>query len=334
MNYQDTGKEETADEVKSVGSEASSGSPSAESESSVHCPICGFENKASAETCAKCGQRLKPLDFPREVEDIVSRPSEGVGSHPPKIPLPIDVAKLMREKFGLDNDVDIDDERELDKEEWSEGSKPTQVSYEKVEAGDESEEAAHEFEKDTVQPSEVRYYFGPFPFERLLTERALAPAFSFQRILAFLIDIVVLMLLGTILSSVLGMEDVLLKFQAKQWEYGLFNTQKILQESPELVQAVTRFFYLIFAVTVGYFGIFSGIGGQTIGKALLKIRVLRQSGKELGLFMGLLRSLVFWGLVEFTMGFYFLIALISILFRRDARAPHDFLFGTSVFRLR
>jgi uncharacterized RDD family membrane protein YckC len=77
-----------------------------------------------------------------------------------------------------------------------------------------------------------------------------------------------------------------------------------------------------------YFTIFVGSCGQTPGKMLFRLKVVRVDGQEITYGKALLRSLC-WilSLLLFGLGF------LMIAWTRHKRAIHDMLAGTSVIRL-
>lgn len=79
---------------------------------------------------------------------------------------------------------------------------------------------------------------------------------------------------------------------------------------------------------VVYFTIFVGSCGQTPGKMLFRLKVVRADGQEMTYDGALLRSL-FWMLSLLLFG----IGFLMIAFTRQKRGLHDILAGTSVIRL-
>jgi len=86
---------------------------------------------------------------------------------------------------------------------------------------------------------------------------------------------------------------------------------------------------LVILIVLCYFTLFLGLRGQTPGKMLLGLKVIRTTGEEVG--YG--RALVRWvgqclGLLPLGLGF------LMIAFSRQKQALHDKLAGTYVVRLR
>lgn len=84
----------------------------------------------------------------------------------------------------------------------------------------------------------------------------------------------------------------------------------------------------IFLITWGYYSLFEGLWhGQTPGKRIMKLRVLKDSGRSITLFESLARNLVRY--VDYLPGIY-AIGLISILCNRQNKRLGDFVAGTIV----
>lgn len=85
---------------------------------------------------------------------------------------------------------------------------------------------------------------------------------------------------------------------------------------------------LVFALYNGYFILFEWLwNGQTPGKRLLHVRVIRQGGYSLRFFDTLLRNLL--RTVDF-LPFFYGVGLISLLFTRDSQRLGDLVAGTLV----
>lgn len=95
------------------------------------------------------------------------------------------------------------------------------------------------------------------------------------------------------------------------------------------------FFSLLFGVAglavALYIGYLNGSRGQSPGKALLGLRVVREDGSLLGGPMGALRTLTLAGMGAVTLGFGALVAVLWPLWDEPKRqALHDKVFGTVV----
>ncbi len=80
-------------------------------------------------------------------------------------------------------------------------------------------------------------------------------------------------------------------------------------------------------MSVGYLAMFTVAGGQTIGKMLMRIRVIGDDGRSVDLAGGLLRALGCM-LVPLTAG----LTYVPVFVTADRRALHDRLAGTRVVR--
>jgi uncharacterized RDD family membrane protein YckC len=91
------------------------------------------------------------------------------------------------------------------------------------------------------------------------------------------------------------------------------------------IAAVVLFYFLLYW---GYFSLFEAFwNGQTPGKRLLKIRVIKDSGRQITLFEALARNLL--RVVDALPSFY-LIGVISMLCNREQKRLGDFVAGTIV----
>jgi uncharacterized RDD family membrane protein YckC len=89
--------------------------------------------------------------------------------------------------------------------------------------------------------------------------------------------------------------------------------------------AVFLFFFLLYW---GYYSLFEAFwNGQTPGKRLLKIRVIKDSGRQITLFEALARNLL--RVVDMLPSFY-LIGVISMLCNKEQKRLGDFVAGTIV----
>jgi uncharacterized RDD family membrane protein YckC len=82
-------------------------------------------------------------------------------------------------------------------------------------------------------------------------------------------------------------------------------------------------------VKVAYFGVFTVVGGQTIGKMATRLRVVTEDRRSVGLSRGLWRAAA--GLASvIPLG----IGLLPILLGSNGRAFHDRVAGTRVVSIR
>jgi uncharacterized RDD family membrane protein YckC len=91
------------------------------------------------------------------------------------------------------------------------------------------------------------------------------------------------------------------------------------------IAAIFLFYFLLYW---GYFSLFEAFwNGQTPGKRLLKIRVIKDSGRQITLFEALARNLI--RVVDALPSFY-LIGVISMLCNKEQKRLGDFVAGTIV----
>jgi uncharacterized RDD family membrane protein YckC len=91
------------------------------------------------------------------------------------------------------------------------------------------------------------------------------------------------------------------------------------------VAAAVLFYFLLYW---GYFSLFEAFwNGQTPGKLLLKIRVIKDSGRQITLFESLARNLI--RIVDALPSFY-LVGVITMLCNREQKRLGDFVAGTIV----
>lgn len=109
----------------------------------------------------------------------------------------------------------------------------------------------------------------------------------------------------------------------------------VLSVMGAILGQITFFFSLVFGfaglVVALYIGYLNGSRGQSPGKALLGLRVVREDGALLGGPMGALRTLTLAGMGAVTLGFGALVAVLWPLWDEPRRqALHDKIFGTVV----
>ena len=92
------------------------------------------------------------------------------------------------------------------------------------------------------------------------------------------------------------------------------------------VAAIVFFFFLLYW---GYFSLFEAFwNGQTPGKRLLKIRVIKDSGRQITLFEALARNLL--RVIDMLPPNFYLVGVISMLCNKEQKRLGDFVAGTIV----
>ena len=133
---------------------------------------------------------------------------------------------------------------------------------------------------------------------------------------------------------------------------------KIKKMSLKLTQSNTVSYIIQIAFIVGYFVIFQYLmGGQTVGKRIMKLRVVKNGKKELGIFNYLIRAIILNGIVQsvaliicsYTCGYnsfynanYIItnitsiieiVILMMVFMNKESRGLHDIIAGTKVIEI-
>src|ERR1700677_379184 len=91
--------------------------------------------------------------------------------------------------------------------------------------------------------------------------------------------------------------------------------------------------FINFCLIWGYFALFEAFWhGQTPGKRLIKIRVIKDSGRQITLFEALARNLV--RVIDMIPPNFYLVGLISMLCNKQQKRLGDFVAGTIVIHER
>ncbi|NMB76414.1 MAG: RDD family protein [Myxococcales bacterium] len=149
-----------------------------------------------------------------------------------------------------------------------------------------------------------------------LDGRACFAAGFWMRALALLLDE---MLIGAILTVVLILSSLVLGLGAGG----------ILKTLPEQSGTLAALAVLFVLSSLAYLTLFAAIGGQTLGKMILGLRVVTRAGHSLGAVRALLRLFgMFLASLPGLAGF------LWAAFDRERRGWHDYVSGTLVVRLR
>jgi len=159
------------------------------------------------------------------------------------------------------------------------------------------------------------------------------PAGLWRRLVAFLIDAVILMIAHQIALAIIGYQgpsnEELLQLLSRM--FAEFTTTGALAEGTmaglqELQRQGLFTGWLNVFICMAYFTVFHGMLGATLGKLCLGLRVLRRDGRPLGYGWAWLRYL----------GYFILAKLIYtawlIPFNPEQRTLYDIVLGTNVFR--
>jgi len=146
------------------------------------------------------------------------------------------------------------------------------------------------------------------------------PAGFFSRMLAFLLDIFLLVFLGLMLG---GVSFLVLHFF--NYKKILDFIQSLLGVNDQIGQFIALISPLLFLVVLIYFVFFWTLVGYTPGKALLGLQIVRQDGQPLSVGRALLRFLAYWiSAIPLFLGF------IWVLFDRQHEGWHDKISNTHV----
>ena len=210
----------------------------------------------------------------------------------------------------------------------------------------EKEEVNEEKKKEVHPEPEVKAYFLP-------------------RVLAYLLDVFLISMLASIIFSFFPQANNVVKLNEEYETASEQFLQKELTSEQYLAQVMDLMYdmayqnviYVILevALAVGYFVVFQfKNGGRTLGKQLMKIKVVSANGEELTMNHYLFRAAILQAILfdiilviavlllpktiygSFELGIQVLQIIISIttiflvLFRKDGRGIHDFIAGTKV----
>lgn len=119
-------------------------------------------------------------------------------------------------------------------------------------------------------------------------------------------------------------------FIFQQFTYTRFTLSVMADPSAVLAQALTALFLSLFLTVLffAYFTYFHGATGQTLGKMLLRIKVVSDQGNEIGYGVSFVRSLAYqasWS----SLGLGFLWAA----FQSQGQSWHDRIAGTKVIKV-
>ena len=129
-----------------------------------------------------------------------------------------------------------------------------------------------------------------------------------QRLAAFTVDIIAILFLATVAGYAIGIGGI---------------TTNLSPEREDFLDTVFGYFIVLF-----YFTLFTGWEGQTPGKMLFRLRVVRVTGEPIGYGRAFLRY-IGYHICFMTAGLGF--ALIAV--DRNKRGLHDLIAGTCVIKV-
>jgi uncharacterized RDD family membrane protein YckC len=171
--------------------------------------------------------------------------------------------------------------------------------------------------------------------EPRLTKRDLNPAGFWLRFVAFIVDwiiLIVMILLAARLSNIpsvagtfSGLVSAILSPTSSAGADVLVATFFL-----QVVRIIASYINLAFAIAAAYYVIFHAIGGQTVGKALVRIRVERSAGGPIGWFASILRCVGFW---VSTLPLLLFLGVLWIAWDPKKKGWHDHIADTNVYRV-
>lgn len=182
-----------------------------------------------------------------------------------------------------------------------------------------------------------------------------------QRLFAYIIDILIIVILLNLVTRNINFDkrnEISIEMSNYLTEYDqtdiesvnkLLDLQYQYNKESILVDTVSVI------ITIGYFIIFQFFNkGQTIGKKLLKIKVIGKNNKKVNLWQFVLRSIIIYqilinsinlillitvskelylnlySILSAVQSIFIVITVLFILYRKDKRGLHDIMSGTSV----
>ncbi len=135
------------------------------------------------------------------------------------------------------------------------------------------------------------------------------------RVIAFVIDLVIVLGLYALLVMIIGLP--------------LMRIMSLPSGAPNLAVAISLFLLLPLFIWFGYFTYFIGKTGQTVGKSILKIRVVGKDDKPIGFLKAFLRTLVLFILNTAPI----VLLHLWIIFDKNKQGIHDKIIGSYVISL-
>jgi uncharacterized RDD family membrane protein YckC len=152
-------------------------------------------------------------------------------------------------------------------------------------------------------------------------EQRVRPAGFITRLIAFLVDIVILSL--TVTLVVFFIQQIITFFGIDT----LLNKWNITTSTSDYLPTILRYLAIIltYLFSILYFSFFWFLTGYTPGKNLLGLKVIRTNGKKLTFWRCLLRAFCYY-----LSGLVFFLGFIWIILDRNRQGWHDKIVGTLV----
>lgn len=188
----------------------------------------------------------------------------------------------------------------------------------------------------------------------------------FERLGAYLIDIILLSVISSIICSGITPDSTIINEHldelSTKWQTGEITNEVYFEEYGHLMYDYEKDNIIPLVVnlslTVAYFVIFQYMNkGQTLGKKALNIRVVdKTTEKPISILKGLVRSLIVLGILSSSLNILFiyilnrntyftgytivgmieilfdLITMIFILYKKDSRGLHDLMVNSKVIK--
>lgn len=186
----------------------------------------------------------------------------------------------------------------------------------------------------------------------------------FQRICAYLIDILIVSILFSLVTYNINLDkrnelnEELSNFLLETKDvksYTEEQAQKLLDLQYEIEKESILVNGISLVVTIGYFVLFQYLNnGQTIGKKILKLKIVNEANKKVGFLQMIFRTLIIYGILTGVLNLilinllgknsylqiysiltmmqsiFVITSMLFILYRKDKRGLHDVMAKTSV----
>ncbi len=273
---------------------------------SVYCSKCGAENQDDARFCFECGARFVEAGFRPEPArhnfDVKKPDAEDLGEKSSPAPPHEDHSS------GIDGGGRADSVRDF--------------------TGERGEE--REF-RQSYREDYGRYGEAPKMPEIAKAEEPKLEFASFGlRLGAWVLDWIVLSFMTQIAVLAAGIRqpanEDMSQFMSDYMASIMSGT--LHGSMADYFQNMMLTFFIMTMVCLAYYVVFHTIGGQTLGKLALGIRVARRDGSAIGIGRSLLRYIIYWiGSKPFYWGAF------PAMFGKEAAAVHDHAADTRVYKV-